>query len=249
VQASLSPTEQRALQHLLAEVQILLNDGHEVAALASLQEAEDLAPEDADVLCLRGEVDLRAGDTARAATRLLAALERAPHHADAHHLLARVLEETGDRNGMIEHDLEVLRLDEANDRRTRRGTEDELAFIETQAREVLDSLPEDLRARMQDVPVALEPRPNQGLVADGFDPRALGLFEGIDDQGQRSVGDMMGERGDLLRPTRIVLFYANLLATCASGEELAKEVVVTVLHEIGHFFGLDEDGVAALGLE
>jgi predicted Zn-dependent protease with MMP-like domain len=102
---------------------------------------------------------------------------------------------------------------------------------------------------MQDVPVALEPRPNQGLVADGFDPRALGLFEGIDDQGQRSVGDMMGERGDLLRPTRIVLFYANLLATCASGEELAKEVVVTVLHEIGHFFGLDEDGVAALGLE
>jgi predicted Zn-dependent protease with MMP-like domain len=43
------------------------------------------------------------------------------------------------------------------------------------------------------------------------------------------------------------LFAANLLAAFPP-EEIDEQVTVTVLHEIGHFFGLDEDEVAALGL-
>ncbi|MCA9663920.1 MAG: metallopeptidase family protein, partial [Myxococcales bacterium] len=85
-------------------------------------------------------------------------------------------------------------------------------------------------------------RPHWDVVADGFDPRALGMFEGPDDFGQRILE---------LAPmtSRIVLFTANLVASFADPEDLEEEVRVTVLHEVGHYFGLDEDGVAALGLE
>ncbi|MCA9711264.1 MAG: metallopeptidase family protein, partial [Myxococcales bacterium] len=109
------------------------------------------------------------------------------------------------------------------------------------AARLLEGLPEPFASRLADVPVVLEPRPGAALVADGFDPRAFGLFEGPEDFGRRShaVTD---------RPSRIVLFWANLLDAFGDETQLHAEVEVTLLHEIGHFFGLDEDGVDALGL-
>ena len=50
-------------------------------------------------------------------------------------------------------------------------------------------------------------------------------------------------------PTRIVLFWTNLLDVADDDDSLAEEVETTVLHEIAHYFGLDEEQVAALGLE
>ncbi|RPI57721.1 MAG: hypothetical protein EHM50_11480, partial [Lysobacterales bacterium] len=52
-----------------------------------------------------------------------------------------------------------------------------------------------------------------------------------------------------LAPTRIVLFCSNLLVGFPDRDELAEQIEITILHEIGHFFGLDEDAVARLGLE
>jgi predicted Zn-dependent protease with MMP-like domain len=46
-----------------------------------------------------------------------------------------------------------------------------------------------------------------------------------------------------------VLFWANLLASGDDDELLAEQVEVTILHEIAHFFGLDEDEIVRLGLE
>ena len=77
---------------------------------------------------------------------------------------------------------------------------------------------------------------------EGFDPRALGLFEGADDAGQRS-GEIQ------VAPTRIVLFYANLLASFPDEDALREEIDITIRHEVGHFFGLDEDDMERLGLE
>ena len=50
------------------------------------------------------------------------------------------------------------------------------------------------------------------------------------------------------RPTRIDLFTANLLASFPDSQRLDEEIEITLLHEIGHYFGLDEDEVEALGL-
>jgi len=75
-----------------------------------------------------------------------------------------------------------------------------------------------------------------------LDPRSLGLFEGPSDR-ERSLG----EASD--RPTRIVLYSANLLGSSDDADELRYEVEVTVRHEIGHFFGLEEDDLERLGLD
>ena len=171
-------------------------------------------------------------------------LERAvalePDFADAHHALGWIAEELGDNAAVRIHFLRVLALDAGADEEDGIGTAEQLDFIEEVAAEVLGALPDEFRQRLANVPVVLEDRPSGGLVASGFDPRALGLFEGLEDR----------QRDELhFAPTRIVLYFANLLASFPDDADLEEQIEVTVLHEVGHFFGLDEDDVARLGLE
>ena len=245
----LSPTELRVLRELLDEAFDFLADGDLEQAEVTTGEAIAMAPEHPEVLRLRGELAWAQHHDQEARALLERAVAASPDDAEAHHLLARICEAMDDRPVMIEHDLRVLALDTAADTLAGIGTPDDLRFIETCAREVLDELPEHFAARMADIPVLLEPRPSEGLVRDGFDPRALGLFEGSTDMLGRQIGGFEFTGGQDLRPTRIVLFYANLLASCEDVDELAEQIEVTILHEIGHFFDLDEDEVAALGLE
>jgi predicted Zn-dependent protease with MMP-like domain len=111
------------------------------------------------------------------------------------------------------------------------------------ARRVLGEIPLKWRARFTDVPIIVEERPSEDLVREGFDPRALGLFEGPD-HAARTGGN------SYVAPTRIVLYAANLAAFVDPNddEELAAEIEITLLHEIGHYFGLDEDDLEKLGL-
>jgi predicted Zn-dependent protease with MMP-like domain len=227
---------------LVDEAADFLGRGDLERARLSVGEAVQIDAEHPDVLALRGEITWLDGDVVTARTMLERATAADAGKADHHHLLARVCEELDDFPAMVEHDLAVLRLDAAADRRAGIGSADDLAFIEEEARRVLQALPDEFAERLRSVPVVLEPRPSEDIVREGLDPRALGLFEGPDDRARRTNA-VHG------RPTRIVLFYANLLATCRDDAELADEVEVTILHEIGHFFGLDEDGVADLGLE
>lgn len=237
----ITTADARALRALVDEALEWLDGDDTARATASLDEARAIDPDDAGVRFVAGELAWRDLDLLAAREHLRAAIAADAKHADARWALARVHEELGDRAEMIEHDLVVLRLDNAADRRDGRGVPGDLDVIERAAEEVVAELPEDFAERLGNVPIVLEPRPSAGIVAEGFDPRALGLFEGADDRAQRS------HELDV-RPTRIVLFYANLLATCPDDETLREQVEVTILHEIGHFFGLDEDEVDALGL-
>lgn len=243
--ATLPPTVARVLRALLAEAQVFLTAHDERRARASLDAARQLDPNAPGLLRLDAELAIVAGDLEGALVRLRSAVERAPDDADVHHALARLLERTGEREAMIRHDLEVLRLDAAADRRAGIGSSADLADVEAIARRVLDELPEPFASRLADVPVILEPRPHREVVAEGFDPRALGLFEGPDERGRNLVGSGIEPAP---RPTRIVLFYANLLAETPDADGLAREVEITILHEVAHYFGLDEDEVDALGL-
>jgi predicted Zn-dependent protease with MMP-like domain len=159
-------------------------------------------------------------------------------HADAHYALARAAEEHGQRALAIEHDLHVLRLDARHARQSRLATPARLERIEQVAYQVLHELPAPFAERLAHVPVILESRPTPDLVRDGFDPRALGLFEGP------THGDT-----STVAPTRIVLYTHNLLADFPEQAELESEIEITLLHEIGHFFGLEEADMARLGLE
>jgi predicted Zn-dependent protease with MMP-like domain len=175
---------------------------------------------------------------ADAAEPLLEALVASdPRHADAHYDLACLAEERGDQAAMVQRFLRVRALDAESDKAAGLGVAAHFDHIEQVAREVLDDLPEMFGQRLAHVPVLIERRPSRQLVESGFDPRSFGLFEGPTD----GVSDYPA-------PTRIVLFACNLLAVFPEEPELTEQIEVTLLHEIGHFFGLDEDQLLELGL-
>ncbi|MEM6995902.1 MAG: metallopeptidase family protein [Myxococcota bacterium] len=244
---TLDAASRQVLEALLDEARGHLDAGAVEPAGRVLAEAVAMAGADPAVRAVQGHVALAAGDDAGARAHFEAAIERpdaltAEQAADAHYALGCVHERAGHFSATVSAFLTVRRLDAAIDRQQGVGNPADLEFIDATAQEVLGRLPDDLAARLAHVPIALEPRPGAGVVAEGFDPRALGMFEGAE-EGQAGASEVW-----VRRPTRIVLFTSNLLADAASDAELAEQIEVTLLHEIGHFFGLDEDGVAALGL-
>jgi predicted Zn-dependent protease with MMP-like domain len=165
-----------------------------------------------------------------------------PEFADARHALGGLCDLLDDFAGMVEQWSAVLELDTRADEGAGLESPDALEFIAGVAESLFASLPEEFRAPLRNVPIVLEARPHPEIVAEGFDPRALGLFEGTEQA--HSAGFEMASSA----PTRIVLFTSNLLASFPDEARLEEEIEVTLLHEIGHFFGLDEDQVDALGL-
>lgn len=213
-------------------------------ASRTLDELERMVgPDHGGLLHLRGLLawDLEGPEAAR--PLLERASEAQPDEADIHHALALLAEESGDRAGMIRAFVRVRELDQAADEAAGRGVERELDFIEREAEAALERLPEHLRAPLANVPIILEERPSLDLVEEGFDPRSLGLFDGIE-QGLEAEPEAPPRP-----PSRIVLYAMNLLAAFPDRAVLAEQIETTLFHEIGHYFGLDEDGVAALGLE
>jgi predicted Zn-dependent protease with MMP-like domain len=104
----------------------------------------------------------------------------------------------------------------------------------------LEELPKPLRERAVKLPVTFEPRPNAGLQADGIAPDTLGLFTGAEYADEEMVP----------MPAQIILFLENIweFAEC-DVEIFCHEVRTTFLHELGHYLGLDEDGLTERGLE
>ncbi len=222
---------------------------HEAVELGEFERAEalldaladELGDEDPEILYERAVLTWEQRGPREAIALLDELLRVEPEHADGHYARGFACEEAGDRQGMIHHFLEVLRLDALIAEELELGSEGDLDFIESTAEQCLARVPDEFCERLRNVPIVLEARPHPDLVREGFDPRALGLFEGFE------LAAANGEGAHV--PTRIVLFHGNLLADFPDRDELAEEIEITMLHEIGHFFGLDEDDVERLGLE
>jgi predicted Zn-dependent protease with MMP-like domain len=103
-------------------------------------------------------------------------------------------------------------------------------------------LPRALRPHAEGLPVSYEPRPNEAILADGWEPDLLGLFVG------KAYGEEAGGFADV--PPQILLFLENLW-DFAEGEEAVyrEEVRTTYLHELGHYLGLDELDLEDRGLD
>jgi len=227
------------LDELLDEVEAHLERDELENARVALAKAQALAGvDDPDTLYAEACLAWQETGPAAAAPLLTRVLTLDPGHADAHYARARAAEEDGQHALAIEHDLHVLRLDARQARESRLATPARLERIEQVAYEVLHGLPEPFAERLAHVPVVLEARPTPDLVRSGFDPRALGLFEGP------THGDT-----STVAPTRIVLYTHNLLADFPEQAELESEIEITLLHEIGHFFGLEEADMERLGLD
>ncbi|MSO58304.1 MAG: metallopeptidase family protein [Thermoleophilia bacterium] len=96
----------------------------------------------------------------------------------------------------------------------------------------LDELPPALAAGLRNVAVVVE-------TENRDDPDLYGLFEGVPlTEGGPAPGDL---------PNRIAIYRRPLEEDFAEIAALRREIRVTVLHELGHYFGLDEDRLRELG--
>jgi predicted Zn-dependent protease with MMP-like domain len=108
----------------------------------------------------------------------------------------------------------------------------------------LDAVPADFRPYLENVLIEVQPRPTRALLREYEETDdLLGIYVGVplEDKGPEQAGCPL--------PDRILIFRENLCAMCASWEELVDEIRITVLHEIGHHLGLDEDRLADLGYD
>ncbi|MGI9253513.1 MAG: metallopeptidase family protein [Thermomicrobiales bacterium] len=108
----------------------------------------------------------------------------------------------------------------------------------------LDDAPPALVAMLDNVVVTVEdePLPHHLALWDDAPETLFGLYEGI------PLTERDSHYGMVL-PDRITIFRGPLERAFRSPQAIAREVRITVAHELGHHFGLDEDRLAALGLD
>ena len=110
--------------------------------------------------------------------------------------------------------------------------------------EALATLPERLRVRIANLEIVVEDRPSpDDLEHAGLGPQdtLLGLYHGIP-LPDRSEGY------SFTLPDKISIYQQPIESICASDEDIREEVRITVLHEIGHYFGIGEERLRELGL-
>ncbi len=110
--------------------------------------------------------------------------------------------------------------------------------------EALDTLPGEVRIRMTNVAVIVADEPTYEQIAEvGLDPRQhtlFGLYEGCPISERRADFAMA-------LPDRITLFYRPLVECYRSPAEVREQIRRTVVHEVAHFVGLDDDEIEDLG--
>jgi len=104
--------------------------------------------------------------------------------------------------------------------------------------EALDSLPQEFRSRIRNVAILVEdmpPHQQSSALRSGQQRRLLlGLFHGVPTT-KKSIFDLP------TGPDHIVLYQRNIEAVCSSEAEVREQIRLTVIHELGHYFGMDEN--------
>lgn len=98
----------------------------------------------------------------------------------------------------------------------------------------LDLLPDEMVDGLENVAFVTDDRPEDGSL------NVLGLYSGVDltRRGNYGFGEL---------PDRIILYREPLLAVAADLDDLKQQIHVTLVHEIGHFYGIDDDELHRLG--
>jgi predicted Zn-dependent protease with MMP-like domain len=116
--------------------------------------------------------------------------------------------------------------------------------IRKEVARLIDRLPRQFREQLRNIEFVVEDRPSRELLLDEeLDPEAdtiYGLYQGVP----------LPERSSLdppLLPDKITIFAEPLLQDFPDLDELREEIRLTVLHEIAHYFGMDEEELEDLG--
>ncbi|MGH2570782.1 MAG: metallopeptidase family protein [bacterium] len=170
-----------------------------------------------------------------------AALELDGDLAEAHHVRGLLAEQDGDHVAAERSFGKARRLDPKRYPKPIRMHEKQ--FLEI-ARDAVRELDAPIQKVLEETSFFVQDVPARDLLVESdppLDPQLLGLFVG------RSLLDRsVGESG--LLPNTMYLFQKNLERAAASRDELEEEIRITVLHEIGHHLGWDEEELEARGL-
>jgi predicted Zn-dependent protease with MMP-like domain len=110
-----------------------------------------------------------------------------------------------------------------------------MSAFDEHVRAALDSLPPDIARALVNVAVVVDDEHPE-------DPDLFGLYEGIPltERGSGGYAEL---------PDRITIYRLPLEDAFPDPKELEEEIRITVLHELAHYFGIDEDRIAELGYE
>jgi predicted Zn-dependent protease with MMP-like domain/Flp pilus assembly protein TadD len=243
--------------------------------IALAREAMELSPDDFEGYFVAGVAFHEIGDYQRAADHLREAAARSPEDPLVRTYEAKTLFFLGEMDraeAMLRSAIHADRelpdpcywLSMIVERRGKYGEADELlatcarldpecfhiphrmgrAELEQALEQEIKLLPSPIAAALREVPLVVEDLPADELIAgpERLAPDVLGLFIGASLR-EASVFDSPSE------PNVVYLFQRNLERIAGSREELLHEARVTLIHEIGHYLGLDEDDLTDRGLD
>jgi len=225
------------------EGQALNQLGDARAALARLTEARRALPGDTGVLVERGLAHFELCRFEDAAADLEAALRLDPDDAWAHHAMARVCERLGRPALSQEHFARARSL--APDDFPEPVSMSPEAF-ERVVEKALERIPEPVRRYLENVAIAVEdlPAEEELLASDPpLSPSILGIFRGAPLPQKESMDPWSHF------PSSISLYQRNLETFARDRDELVEEIGITLVHEVGHFLGLDEEELWRRGLD
>ncbi len=111
--------------------------------------------------------------------------------------------------------------------------------------EALKRLPKFIREKMENVDVVVEDRAPQDLIMEmglHYPSELLGLYQGV-------PLDRRGFYYGNVLPDKITLFQFPIESICKTKEEIKEKIREVVIHEVGHYFGLDDDRLRELEKE
>lgn len=231
---------------LVADLAVLeaqsLNDlGRSDEALTRVSAAIRIAPSRGDALHEKGVALFDLSRFAEARTTLQKALTVQPDDAYTHQMLGLTLEQLGDGKGA---DAELARAFELAPSELSRPVVIPLDEFRKEVDAVIATLPAARRARVGSVKIEIADLPDPvdlAAVTPPFPPTILGLYRGpVGHAAEREASD---------EPVSIVLYRKNLARAVKSRGELSEQIRDTLLHEIGHLEGLDEDDLRRRGME
>ncbi|MDQ3339460.1 MAG: metallopeptidase family protein [Myxococcota bacterium] len=226
----------------LLEGQALNDLGRSDEALGRIDVALRIAPGRGDALHERGVAlfDLsRFADAKAAFTR---ALVIQPDDAYSHQMLGLTLEQLGDQVGA---DRELAKALELAPNELSPAVVVSVGEFQREVDAIIEALPSDRRAHVKAIKIEVADLPDPAdlaAVKPPFPPTILGLYRGP--VGRTHVAPM--PEGE---PPSIVLYRKNLGRAVKTRAELTEQIRDTLLHEIGHLEGLDEDDLRRRGME
>ena len=117
----------------------------------------------------------------------------------------------------------------------------ERSRFERLVRQAIESIPEEIRHYVDNVDLVVEDSPSRNQLASSLirdDEYLLGLYEGVPLTERAEYG--------MVLPDKITLFQETIEAVCSSDEEIVEEVRTTVVHEVAHHFGINDDRLEEL---